>query len=185
MIERCLCPEGMMCLALFLGAFIAWLQAHPKWPVLASIYKAVMGAALILLAFFVPANAQDMTRDEATDEAEAVAAGLEAEVQDGATQTVDADSVPGFVTDDPAATGHYGAPSGLESAGVAAMVTSEESAFVTDSMAARPIVTPDELATWTANGLAVEGDASTLVTEYGGAFGDCTTTVTGGSSTSY
>lgn len=185
MIERCLCPEGMMCLALFFGAFIAWLQAHPKWPVLAGIYKALMGAAVILFAFFVPANAQDMTRDEAQDEAEALAAGLEAEVQDGATQTVDGDSVPGFVTDDPAATAHYGSPAGLESAGLAAMVTSEESAFVTDSMTARPIVTPDELATWTSNGLAVDADATTLVTEYSGTYGDCTTTITGGRSTTY
>ncbi|MEM9093951.1 MAG: conjugal transfer protein TraN [Pseudomonadota bacterium] len=180
------CREGMCCLAVCGFCLFVWLNAYPKWPAIAMVANAIAGAAVAFFLLFVaPASAQDMTRDEAQDEAENLAAELETMVQDGARQTVDAATVPGFVTKDPAETAHYGSPAGLESAGIAAMATSEESAFVTDSIASRPIVTSTELQTWTSNGLAVEADATSLVTEYGGTYGDCTTTITGGTATHY
>ena len=187
MVDRLLCPAGLCCLAIFACALAVWWNAFPKWPMIAMTAKAVMGGAVAVLLVVVPpvASAQEMTREEAEAEAAALASDLEGDVKDGATQSVTADTVPGFISGNPPETSHYVNPAGLESVGLAGMVTHEGSQFVMDSITSRPIITADELATWTTNGLAVEGDATSLVTEYGGAYGDCTTTVTGGTATQY
>ena len=185
------CPAGICCLSLILAGLAIWWQAFPKWPHLAISGQTIAGGALIALLVVVPAQAQaqtpsDMTRDEAKTEARNLASGLEASVKTGASQAVTPDSVPGFVTDRPSETGHYGNAAGLESAGFSQTFADDTALFVHDSMAARPIVTADELATWTANGLSIEANAQSIVTEYGGTYGDCATTVSGGTSgTSY
>lgn len=177
-----LCPLGLCCLSTIAAGITLWLQAFPKWPATAAFAKIIIGVAGAILFFVVPAtvSAQDMTRDEAKAEADDLAAGLEGEVRASATQTVDAESVPSFVTDDPAETDHYSNPEGLESVGLSSLLTHEEGQVVSTAIVSRPLVTPEELATWTANGLTIEGDATSIVSEYSGTYGDCTVTVSGG-----
>ncbi|MEL7042505.1 MAG: conjugal transfer protein TraN [Pseudomonadota bacterium] len=186
------CPAGLCCLSLMFAGITIWWHAFPKWPSLAISGQTLAGGALIALIVVVPMQVQaqtappDMTRDEAKAEARALADSLEAGVQAGATQTVDGNSVPGFVTDAPPETAHYGNAPGLESAGTAQSFANDTALFVHDSMASRPIISQAELDTWTANGLSIEANAQSIVTEYSGTYGDCTTTVSGGTAgTSY
>ena len=167
--------DALYCLSICITSLSVWWNAYPKWPWIAANAKAVFGGAFAVLAFVIIPNAaaQDMSREEAKSEAAALAAGLDASVKNGAAQSVDGSTVPGFVTANPGATSHYANPHGLSSAGAAAMLGHEASNFVTGSMAARSLIGSAELNSWTAHGLAVEGDATTLVTEYGGAYGDC------------
>ena len=117
MIERCLCPEGLMLFGLFLGGLIGWRASHPQLPVPAAISQAVMAGSLAAFVWFVPAAAQPMDRDEAEEEAEDLAADLEDALKAGASGPVDETRVPGFVTDDPSQTSYYGGPSRLHSGG--------------------------------------------------------------------
>ncbi|MEM9375203.1 MAG: conjugal transfer protein TraN [Pseudomonadota bacterium] len=181
--ETLFCSAGICCLIMILAGLTVWWHSHMKWPAISAMGQTMAGAAFMALILVVPgvANAQDeMSRDEAKSEAEDLAAGLESQIEGGTAQSVNGDTVPGFVTDDPSETVHYDNPAGLESAGLAASLTNESATFVTDSIGSRPIVTSTELAEWTGNGLAIEGDAQAIVTEYGGTYGDCTTTVSGG-----
>ena len=185
MIERFLCPEGLLLIGLFLGGLVGWRASHPHLPMPAAICQLLMAGSLAAFVWLVPAAAQPMDREEAETEAEDLAEGLEEALEAETTGTVDGDRVPGFTTDDPPETSYHGDAYALESDGYAASLLHDEALAVQSSIASRPIVTPEELATWTANGLAIEADARSIVSEYGGTYGDCTVTVEGGSEVTY
>lgn len=179
-------PERWCCWSILAVAALAWRFAFPKWPRIAAGAKLLAGGALACLIIFPwRAAAQDMARDEAKTEAETLAQSLEEALRNAAAQQVDAQSVPGFVAADPGETAHYANPEGLQSAGLAGMAASGAGKLITDSLTARPTVTAEELETWTANGLSIEADARSIVTEYGGAYGDCTTAIMGGAPAAY
>ncbi|MEM6415611.1 MAG: conjugal transfer protein TraN [Pseudomonadota bacterium] len=181
MIEKLTCLEGICCAFAFLVGLTVWFNAFPKWPAIAGMAKALMGGALFAFILVVPIQAQaQMTRDDAEQEAKDLAAGLETQVQDGANQTVDATTVPSFVTDRPSETSYYGNSHNLDTAGHAAISGNEAASLVDSSITSRPIVTQAELDTWTSNGLAIEANAQSIVVEYTGAYGDCTTSVSSG-----
>lgn len=181
MIEKLTCPEGINCAVAFVLALSVWFKTCPKWPYVATLAKAVMGIAIIALAFVVPAQAQ-MTRAEAEAEAKSLASGLETTLQSGATQTVDGNSVPGFVTANPNETSYYGQAHMLDGAGRTESGSNEAATFVANSAVSRPIVSQSELDTWTSNGLAIEANAQAIVTEYTGAYGDCAAATSAGTS---
>jgi len=186
MIEKLACPEGLCCAALFIGGFMGWASSYIKWPAVALMFKALMVGALASFIFAVPSQAQDYSRDEARTEARDLAAGLEAGVSAGATGPVTPDTVPGFVTADPDETRYHGASAGLTSDAQALSLVDDNAVAVRTSITSRPQIEAGELNTWTATGLGVEADALAIVREYGGAYGDCTTEVTGGTGqTSY
>lgn len=178
------CPEGLCCLSLIAVGFAIWWQSHLKWPFLSLMGQSMAAGAFVALIFVVPgaANAQDMTREEAKAEAEALAAGLEAQIKDGASQTVDATTVPSFVTDNPSETTYYSNEHNLDTVGHTASFSNEAAGMVNESITSRPIISQAELDEWTGNGLAIEADAQSIVVEYGGAYGDCETDISGGTS---
>lgn len=180
--EILFCPGGLCCLSLILAGFTIWWHSHLKWPALSALGQSIASGALLALIFIVPstAQAQDMTRDEAKAEAEELAAGLEAQIKSGASQTVDPNTVPSFVTDDPAETDYYSNEHQLNADGHAAGLINEAAGMVSSSISSRPIISQVELDEWTSNGLSIEADAQSIVVEYGGTYGDCTTDVTGG-----
>ena len=186
MIEKLLCPEGLGCVALFVGGLMGWVSSYLKWPNLALIFKGVMMTALAAFILVVPAQAQSPERDAAKAEAETLASDLQAEVQAGATASVTPDSVPGFVTDRPGEVQHYSQGAGLESAGQAASFSDPNAIAVRTSITSRPQISSEELGAWTGSGLGIEADALSIMREYGGAYGDCTTEISAGTGeTSY
>ena len=176
------CPAGICCLSCIFAGLYLWWQAYLKWPFISAMGQSVAAGAFLALLFVVPgtANAQDMSRDEAKTEAEDLAAGLEGQVKDGASQTVNATTVPSFVTDDPSETDYYANEHNLNTAGHTASLTNDAAEMVNNSMTSRPVISQTELDEWTSNGLSIEADAQSIVTEYGGTYGDCTTGVSSG-----
>ncbi|MEL7539685.1 MAG: conjugal transfer protein TraN [Pseudomonadota bacterium] len=187
MMERLSCPEGMCCALLFISAMLVWKLAFPKWPGIANYAMITMGASLavFMLALPTPANAQtpsedEMTRDDARQEAEDLADSLEDVLETNTTMDVNPDTVPGFTTDEPDEVKYYDDHHDLSGDALSQAGTHEAATFVNDSMVSRPIIEKTELDEWTENGLAVEADAQSIVKEYTGAYGDCETEVSGG-----
>ncbi len=78
----------------------------------ASFAGFLLGVALLFTAAYAQNNPKEDARDLATS--------LLPDIQAGAEAPPDADSVPGFVTDDPAETGYYASPASIDADAAAA-----------------------------------------------------------------
>lgn len=122
-----------------------------------------------------------LAQSDPKEEGEDLARSLQPAVQDAARAAPTADSVPGFVTDDPAETGYYADPDAIGADAAVAAGTAEHSLAIQDSMAQRPAVPDAEVAAATTGGFAAQYGAPAALPEFTGTYGACASSLVAGS----
>lgn len=129
----------------------------------------ISGALLAIMVAMTSAPAQVDPKTQAQD----LAGNLQADLEGNATRPVTADTVPGYVTDDPAETTYFDAPDTIEGAATSASVTHESAVAVRESVAVRPVVEDGALAAFLDLGFAAQNDPEAYVSAFSGTYGDC------------
>lgn len=133
----------------------------------------IIGAYLLASSAFAQADPKQEGKD--------LAKSLLPAVQNAAKAAPTPDSVPGFVTADPAQTDYYDDPDAIDSDAALAAATAEQSVAIRDSMAQRPAVSDAEVAAGTADGFAAQYGAPAALPEFTGTYGACTSSLIAGS----